>query len=232
MTTHLDRKELKRPDAFLEKANSVIHFINENSKVFLAGLGLLFLVAVGVAAFNGMRERKAEAAENALFSAKAQLADLAEKNKTIAAGWESTLKPAIERVESVAKEYSGTMAAFEGYSLIADQYYAHGDSGKAAEYYKKAADAAPSRGVKAMANHSLAYAYENSKQYDQAIEALRQVVSSGDKTLKSDALLAMARNYELKGDKPKAIEQYNQVLKDFPNTPAAKSAEAQISHLK
>jgi TolA-binding protein len=42
---------------------------------------------------------------------------------------------------------------------------------------------------------------------------------------KADVLLAIARNQELLGDKAKARETYDQVIKQFPNTDQAHTAE-------
>ena len=61
----------------------------------------------------------------------------------------------------------------------------------------------------------MAYAYENAKNYDAAIQSLHEVLASGATPYKSDAMLALGRNLALKGDKPKAIEAYAQVSRDF-----------------
>lgn len=232
MTTHLDRKELKRPDAFVVKTTTAFEFIQSNAMAFLVGLALLFLAVVGWAFYDNMSTHKAEAADTALFDARKELVAALQKTESKPTEWEQTARPGLEKLEKITKEFSGTRAAFEADLVIGDAYYDHGNSSKAIEYYKLAVDAAKPRSSKPVALHALAYAYENAKQYDQAIEALRQILASGDRPLKSDSLLAMARDFELKGDKPKALEQYNEVLKEFPNTQAAALSTIQIARIK
>ena len=44
--------------------------------------------------------------------------------------------------------------------------------------------------------------------------------------------MALARNYAAKGDKTNAIEQYDQIAKDYPNSALSKTAEVQKNALK
>lgn len=231
-TSHLDRKELKRPDAFMERANEAFRFINENSKAFLGMIALLFALGLGVAFYSNIREQKSEEANSAFFTARKSLAASLEKLPKAAPDWATTAKGDLEKVEKVARDYKGTRASFEAYLLLGDTYLERGDTAKAIEHFKAAADTGRPKAVKAQAHHALAYAYENGKQYDAAIDSLRQVVAAGDKSLKGDALMALGRNYELKGDKPKAMEQYDLVMKEYAGTPLAKAAESQKAQLR
>ncbi|MBI3542374.1 MAG: tetratricopeptide repeat protein [Deltaproteobacteria bacterium] len=240
MSTHLDRKTLKRPDAFLERINSAFAYLADNSRLFLAGLALLFAVGLGAAFMNSYSDKKAEEADSALFDARKTVDDAVAKLKDLPKGAEAkpaaevlaAAKPGLDQVEKVAATFSGSRAAFEARLLLGDMSFRYGQYQQAAEQYKQAVDSARPRAAKPIAQYSLAFAYENLKNHDGAIEALRQVVASGNSMLKSDAEMALARNYALKGDKPRALEQYQQVVKDFPNTPTSKQAEAEISHLK
>lgn len=250
--THLDRKALKRPDAFLERTNGAFAYIAENSRVFLAGLALLFLLAMATVGLNSLSEKKNEAADSALFTARRALQEGIEKTKPAPATpvadakdkakaaapttpplkWEEATAPGLSQIEKITKDHGGTRAAFEGLMLLGDSWFDHGNWSKASEYYKQALDNVKPRAAKPVAQHALAYAYENDKQYDKAIELLRQIVAGGDKTLKEDSMMALARNYELKGDKTKALEEYSAVVKESPNSPSAKTAEAHLTHLK
>lgn len=230
--SHLDRKELKRPDAFQEKAGAVAEFLSKNTKALaLAGVALLVVVA-GMAFYSSSKKQKNEQANNAFYNTKKEFVIAASKAPKTDANWEQTLKGDISKLEEFAKNNQGTQAAFEAYLLLGDTYYERDSFEKASEYFKQATANAPSRSMKALAQHSLAYSFEGSKKHDEAIEQLRQVLASGEKPLRGDALMALARNFQLKGDKPKAVEQYDQVIKDFPNSALAKAAEAQKSALR
>lgn len=256
MTSHLDRKQIKRPDAFLEQANSLMRSIGDHSKTISAALALVFLLALGAALLNSFSERKTEAADSALFSAKNTLTQGLSKSKpkapatpgmpglpgqtppvppttaqTPSVSWDEAVKPGLAALAKVTQDYPGTRAAFEAYLTIGDTYFEHGQFAQAIVPYQAAVEGAKPRSARPLALHALAYAFENEKKYNEAIEALRRILSSGDTSLKSDTTLALGRNFELLGDKPKALEQYKQVVKEFPNTAAAKAAEAGISHL-
>lgn len=231
-TSHLDRKALKKPDAFLEKINGLFHFINENGGTFLGILAVMFAIGLGITFYMSHVDKQAHEADSALFDARQALDKAVAKVKDKPTEWMAAAAPGLEGLEKVSKSFTGSRASFEGFLLIGDAYYQHGNSAKAADYYKLAAENPKPRSSKAVAQYALAFALENTKNYDGAIDALRQVVSSGDKTLKGDSMMALARNYALKGDKPRALEQYEQVGKEFPNTPMAKDSEIQIAHLK
>lgn len=230
MSTHLDRKELKRPDAFQDKAGALFEFARENVKALVAGAALLAAVVAAFLLYSHFRDAKNEEANSAFFITQRDFAAAAAKAPKTG-DWESALKPELARAEELTKKFKGTQAAYEAQLMMGDAYYDHANYAKAAEYYKQATEASVSQSMKALARHSLAYAYEGAKQYDAAIEQLKQVVGSGEKSLRGDALMALGRNYAAKGDKAKALEQYEQVKKDFPNSQVAKSAEVQKNAL-
>ena len=215
MSSQLDRKEIKRPDAFQEKAGDLVEFLNQNSKSVIVIVAALFAIGIGAGLVNNLRNRKAQEADSAFYQAKKAL-----------------LKGQLEPLEKVMHDYKGTRASFEAGLALGDNAFEKKNSAKAVEYYKQALENAKTRPMKAVAQHSLAYSYEDSKQYDQAIDSLHYIVGSEDKSLKIDALMALARNYDLKGDKVKAIETYNQITKDFPNTSVAKTAETEKNKLR
>ncbi|HRK03017.1 MAG TPA: tetratricopeptide repeat protein, partial [Oligoflexia bacterium] len=118
-----------------------------------------------------------------------------------------------------------TSASFNIFLLLGDVYFDRGEFIEAFSYYRNAVEEAKSRHAKAAALVSAAYAAENLKNSDEAIAILRQVVASGVKEVKADAMLALARNLFQKGDRDGAVKQLNEVSKEFPNTVWATSAE-------
>jgi predicted negative regulator of RcsB-dependent stress response len=228
-TSHIDRKELKSPDAFQEKANSLVGFINENARTVAAILAVLFALGIGYAAYSSWKDNRADEASSAFFSARKNLQ--AQLQKTTNQNWQSMAAAGLSDVEKVAQKYSGTQAGFESNLILGDTYFEHGQAAKAAEYYNSALKSARGQTQKAMAQYALGYALENEKKYDEAIDAMRGVVSTGNKAFKGEALMALARLYELKGDKAKAIEQYDLVSKELPNSASSKIADAQKARL-
>ncbi|MBI3555718.1 MAG: tetratricopeptide repeat protein, partial [Deltaproteobacteria bacterium] len=194
-TSHLDRKALKRPDAFLERINNLFTYINENSGSFLAILGVLFAIGLGVTFYISHSDKAAHEADSALYDARQVLDKGVAKVKDKPAEWMTAAQPGLDAVEKVAKNFAGSRASFEAFLLIGDAYFQHGNAAKAVDYYKLASDNAKPRAARPMAQYSLAYAYENMKNHDGAVDSLRHVISSGDKTLKADSMMALARNY-------------------------------------
>src|SRR5437016_4148491 len=142
-TSHLDRKELKRPDAFLERINALFRYIGENSKAFLALLVLLVLLASGTALLSSLSDKKSDEANSALYLAHQTLSEglakttsavkpeatdeetgkpveAAKKPEAPKMDWEPATRPGLEQIEKVTKDFSGTEAAFEGLSLLGD----------------------------------------------------------------------------------------------------------------
>lgn len=211
----IDRKELKRPDAFVSRASIIFHWIHENFRVLVGMIVIIAIIVAGYLLYSKQQTTKAEKASSALY--------LAQKN--VLSAQEKLSQSETEKMQKVLDEYSGSHAAYEAAMWLGDFYFDRGNSKVALDYYQKALKSAKARALKAGVFQSEAYAYENLKQYDKALEALQQVLLLDIKPLKADILLSMARVYELKTDKVKALEKYNQVLVEFPNTSAAKSAE-------
>jgi predicted negative regulator of RcsB-dependent stress response len=231
-TSHLDRKELKRPDAFLEKAGSIIDFVNENSKGFVAGLVLVFVAGLGFAFYTNHHEKEELAANSALYNAKKTLLTALEKAPKAGADWDKDLRSQIAGAEKVAAEFAGTKAAFEANLILGDAYFDHGEPAKAIDYYKAATNVGRPKTLKALALLSLSYAYENAKRPDDAVAALQSAIATGDKAVRAEALLALGRNLEIKGDKPRALEQYELVAREFPGSALARTAEIQRAQLR
>lgn len=244
-TSHLDRKELKRPDVFQEVASPVFNFLGKHTKALIAAGVLALVIFAALLGYSSLKSKKEAEANSALFIARKAFVVALEKTNPAKTGpdktaadtvksdtqWDQTVSAELEHLNKFTKDFKGTHAAFEALLIMGDAYFDHNQYAKAGEYYDQALKAAPSRSMKALAEHSAAYAYENAKQYDKAIESLKHVLTSGDKPLKGDTLMALARNFASKGDKTKAAEYYDQVTKDFANSPLAKSAESQKTQL-
>ncbi|MEW6055890.1 MAG: tetratricopeptide repeat protein [Bdellovibrionota bacterium] len=225
-TPILDRKDLKRPDAFLEKASAAMKYLTDNIRVVIAALGALLVVGAAFAVYTSMQSSKLEQANSALFNAKAKLTEVREKGPKPFSLNAAEVKPVIVQLEGVANQYPGTQPSFEAFMILGDTFFEQKDWNAAMNFYQKAVDSKQPGTLKNFALYALAFSKENAKDHDGAIAALNQILSSDEKALRADALMALARNYQSKGDKAKAAEQYNQVSKEFPNSALSKAAEA------
>jgi tetratricopeptide (TPR) repeat protein len=131
----------------------------------------------------------------------------------------------LKNYRTVVEQFPGTRAAFEALLAMGSLYSNHGQHDKAVSWLEKAGQMAPTASDRGEAYYSLGYALEGSGKYAEAVQAYEKALKSGEPMSKADVLLAIARNQELLGDKAKARETYDQVIKQFPNTDQAHTAE-------
>ncbi len=224
MSTELDRKEIKKPDVFLEHSTTFIHFLNQNIKLVVALFVFALLGAGGFTLYLNLKKNKEQNAYEALYNAQKSLQANLLKSPL---EWEKNLKLDIEKLEALSKNYSKTAATFEAYVNLGNLYFDKGNTLKASEYFNLATQSTSHVFLKNSARFLLATAFENSKKYGEAILNLELILQSGEKSLRQNTLLALARNYELKGDKEKAKTEYDRIQKEYPNTSGSKFAEFQ-----
>lgn len=232
MKDRITEKELKQPDAFQAQAASLVDFIFEyRSQVFVAiGATVLGIaIWVGISQYTSYRSRKAA---QALHEAEQKFSQLPGEAAKDSAGWAARAEPALAALADVAEHFSGTLPGFEAALKSGDAYFQHGIYDKAATSYQLAMEHSPSRLMKTFAAYSLAYAQENMKNYSLAIETLGKALQWGEKSLKPEVLLSLARNYELSGNKAKATEYYTMVSTEFPNSSYSQLSDKQKSLAK
>jgi tetratricopeptide (TPR) repeat protein len=254
------RKDLKKPDDFTAALTDFFNALAKRPKVLLAVLAGV-VVAAGVAmAVTNQKETKTAAARDALFEAHRTLEDqlkkLAEAEKPAvpppAPGKEAPKAPpadpdsvafkkldvdaqlgdAVKQLTGVAEKYSGTRPAFEASLDVGDLYLRHGDPAKAVPWYQRATQGAPDRLGKALAWSSLGYAQEGAGQLKDALQSFEKSLGTGEKSVKGDVLLAIARTQEGLQDPAKARSTYDQIISQLPNTDYARQAESAKAELK
>jgi TolA-binding protein len=216
----------------------------------------IIVVAAAFVGIRNQKEAKSQAASNALFHAqrsyenemKAFAASVAPAPEEKSAKGKAAPAPSPEAVlfkktdvdakfpetlknyQAVVDQFPGTRAAFESLLSIGALYSNHGQAAKAVSPLQKATQMAPSSADRAEAYYSLGYALEDSGKYAEAVQAYQNaqsaVTKAGEPVAKADLLLAVARNQELMGDKAKARETYDQIIKQYPNSDQAHTAES------
>ncbi|MBI2606636.1 MAG: tetratricopeptide repeat protein [Deltaproteobacteria bacterium] len=240
-TSHLDRKELKAPDAFLAKTGALFKVVRQNARALFVAAAVALVGSAGYILYQNAKAEKEMKAENELYAAKKSFVETMSKlpkgDAKAAQDWKANSKADFERFEALARKLPNTAAAYDAWMTLGNINFELGSSDaaaaeRAAQYFEKASTIAQGKSLQATALYAKAYALETLGKYDEAIGALSRLLDSDFKGLKADSLIALARNNELKGDKANAVKLYEQFMKDFPDSTMNKSVEAILARLK
>lgn len=224
----IDRKELRHPDQFQKKGQDFLEVILANKRHLIFLLAGILVVVIGAYGYSLWDDHRTETAWNVYHTA----SKASDKEK-----WEAYKK--------VYVEHKGTRAALFASTSLADYYFEEArksvlkdskstppETAQAIEWYSKALEfngLLPQE--KQLLSINLGNANEMAGKYDESLK-LYQSAQEGGSQIKGYALLNVARVYELKNDKAKAIETYEKVAADFINTEYAKMAKNNARRLK
>ena len=230
MTNHISRKELKQDkvrETFEHGAEAVL------SHTRLASIGLLVLI-LGVSAYLGWKfysERQTAQAQVALDEGMKIF------NATIAVPGQPTMPGEITYPDAAQR----AQAAQPKLAAVATQY-PHTNPGKLARYYSalclmdmdrlnqaseelKKLDAGSDKELSALAKFQTALIAERDGKKDEAIKTLQALSTAGSVLVpKPMVLLELAGLYS-QSDPKQAMALYEQLKKDYPNTPVADEAD-------
>ena len=225
---HIDRKELKTPDAFLLRGRAVMGFFMTHRKRFIPILIGAGIVLLGGYTYNLWDQHRIEKGWILYYEAMKLPADKPERWEKLKAGHEG--------------QFRGRASLFAAVAL-ADHYFDEtkkettGDSKSAssalaASWYEKAlasSDLLAAERQLLLVNRG--EAWELQRNLDEALKSYQAAVESGGEA-KGLAMLSVARIYEAKRDKAKAVETYEKLAADFNNTEYAKTAKNYLRRLK
>jgi predicted negative regulator of RcsB-dependent stress response len=230
VTNHISRKELKQDkvrETFEHGAEAVL------SHTRLASIGLLVLI-LGASAYLGWKfysERKTAQAQVALDEGMKIF------NATIAVPGQPTMPGEITYPDAAQR----AQAAQPKLAAVATQY-PHTNPGKLARYYSalclmdmdrlnqaseelKKLDAGSDKELSALAKFQTALIAERNGKKDEAIKTLQALSTAGSVLVpKPMVLLELAGLYG-QSDPKQAMALYEQLKKDYPNTPVADEAD-------
>ncbi len=224
----IDRKSLKQPDAFVRDGMSIMDWFLHHRRVWLPIVIGAIVVALGIYGlenyqqhrlaegwldyFNAMKKPEAEQVE--------ALRGVSDKWKKIRPGYFATVTLGDRAFEEARKE------------MLKDGNKPSPSAAKAAEWYGNAlsfTELLPAERQLLYLNRGQAKEMES--KWDEA-QADFQKASEFVGEAKPLALLALARVEENKGQTDKAVQMYEKVGADFPNTEFSKNAKLQVRRLK
>ncbi|NVL90119.1 MAG: tetratricopeptide repeat protein [Desulfobacterales bacterium] len=221
------RKQLlKEPDEFLTFSAKAIRFVADNQRPVFGvaiGVAVVLLAFAGFQYFSNLSERRAYA----MFE-QGRLNYLAEisGNKTTPA---KEKEQAAGQFEEVIRKYPSTNAARFSLIVYADMSYHRGDYQKAIELYKKALGAFSGEvAIQKLILNGLAHAYEAKKDYRSAAEYFQKITDTQDEFMKGDTYYNLGRMMEALNRPEKALEAYNKVLQDYPDSAGFRIAKEKV----
>ena len=137
---------------------------------------------------------------------------------------DSKFPQALAAFKKVISAHPGTLAATQANLAIADLYYDHGAAERSTEYYRAALNLNPPQFYKMLSGYSLASALYELGKFDEALAAIDGAQKTGAKEMRGELLLLQGRVLEKKKDNAGAKKVYEQIEKDFANSPTAQTA--------
>jgi predicted negative regulator of RcsB-dependent stress response len=230
VTEHISRKELKQDkvrETFEHGAEAVL------SHTRLASIALLavILAASGYLGWKFYSDRQNNQAQTALDEAmRVYNANVPSAGQPTLPG-ELTFPDTAQRAQEAQKKLAAVAAK-----------YPHTNPGKLARYYSalclmdldklnqaseelKKLDAGSDKELAALAKYQTALIAERSGKRDEAVKALRDLSTAGSVLVPKPMVLLELANVLSASDPKQAATLYEQLKKDYPNTPVADQAD-------
>lgn len=154
-------RKMQRPDWFLGTIRPAFEKMAKN-KNFVLGFSLIILaLAGGLLSYFYWAEKNQQKASRALFEAQVAFNKKPEEN--------------LEQMTKIAKDYSGTTAAYEASLALSEYWLDKKDFEKATEWTEKAIKNASTSFDQHMAQYLHGVTLESAQEFDQAAQAYRKL---------------------------------------------------------
>jgi FimV-like protein len=215
------RKQIKQPDELESGTEQIMEFIKENPERAAAYVGAV-LVAVGLVfgGFKFVQYRK-----NSILAREGEAVSLYQEARTD----RTKISEAVQKLEKLYEDYPGTVSGQLALYDAANLYYVEGNVQKAMEKFRLLSEKhADNATLKPLVLRDLAYAYEQTGNYQAAIDNFLKVMSDGSGLPKAQGKMDLARVYEEMGDKAKAQAAYREVVDSYGDSPWAGTAREKL----
>lgn len=218
--SRLSKKKIKE-DKLVTFYFNAIEYYNKYQNYILGGLAAVVVLVLVSVYFSNMQTEKEGKASGKLAVARMHLSQM-------------NTKVAIDTLEAVISEFSGTNSAGVACFYLANTYFQQQNTESAQIYYQKYLDdydddalisSSSLAGVAACLEQKKEYK-EAAKLYEKSTQKYPQVFDSADK------LMSAARCYRLAGIKENAKKIYEQVIEEYPNSGYKNDAELFLAQLE
>jgi len=223
----MEKKDLEQPDAFQEAVGRVMAYARENRQKLYAACGALALMVVLGAGYFFYSAHNEREADKLYFETRMKVMR-ADPMGTGLAGPE-----AAKAFEGVVEKYASSDAAQGARYDLGNLYFAAGEYDKSIQVYRAFVDRAAAKDIRTIyAWFGIGYAYEAKKEYDKALEAFNRVADSKPGNVHEGiSYRNIARIYEEKNDRGKALDYYRKALEKTKDPAASSLLKRKIAQL-
>lgn len=247
----MDKKELKKPDAFVETSSHLLRYVEAHAKTVFSALGLIVAVSVCYLAYSYWQSSSEKTAASSIYAAEAELRatqrsieeerqkkleDISQKasgkteipspEQLRPSDFDRDFRSKVDKVMEALRENRTSRAALLSSLGLVDFLAEQKKWSLAGEVIAiPVYNPSPKDLLFGLTQlHKGLIALENSKP-DEAIQFYQSVIGNADqKLLHPEALLKLGVCFESKQDIPKAREMYEKVMKDFSASESAAQA--------
>jgi len=208
------RKELlKEPDEFMTLTGKMIQFVTDHKTQITVGLGIVLALAVVFSAVRFFSIRAENKASAMLEQSMNRYSNLQDQKKP-----DEIYNELSGSFQTILQKYGGKNSGKLARLIFANICY---DAGK----YKQAIDLYDTS-LKDFAEHpmihtqilnSLAYTYEQQKEYAKAVSYFEKISAAPEQILRDEALFHLGRLYSKLGQTEKSKTAYEKIISDHPD---------------
>ena len=230
------KKVLMGTDEFVVSRSRVFRCLSENFKIVViisSVIGVLFISYIGWSVYSSQRNQKAgEALYSAMKVYQAKIDTTGVSPDTFKTE-EEKYRAVINKFEGLSKKYKRLDIGSIALLYAANAHYSLKEYDKAIELYGQllsgevkdpnlhgniAAYQLNPGILRDSALYGMAYSYEQKGDVKRAIDSLLFLNSTKDTHLGETAIMTLGRLYEKSSDKAKALETYQKIISDYPES--------------
>lgn len=238
-------------DEFVTSRSRVFKYLSDNFNIVVIAssiIGVLLVSYIGFLAYSRQKEQRAADALSAAMKVYQAKVDPAGTGTDTFKTADEKYRATIAKFSEIAKNNKGSRVEEIALLYTANAYYSLKEFDKALEFYNKILfkidredpslhgnineiKASPGI-VRDSALYGLASSFEQKGDFKKAIELQASLTSSKNSHLKEMGLAALGRLYEKGNDKAKALETYQKIITEFPESSNLSSIKEKVERLK
>ncbi|NNF99088.1 MAG: tetratricopeptide repeat protein [Desulfobacteraceae bacterium] len=218
------KKLLKEPDEFITTTGKIIAWSREYQHHVIYGAIGFFALIIIVAGARFVSENNENKATMLLQKAveKYQAAMESDDSGNVFSEVQSDF-------DTLMTKYAGKSAGKLATLTYGNICYKAGETDKAIRAYEKSVSIFKATSLYPLAVNGLAYAYEQKKDFPNALKYYKILADDATSVLTDMALFNMGRLYKLTGESEKSIDAYQKLLMDYPDSIYAEVVDVDVS---